>query len=320
MGSSTADLSVIVPCLNAEATLADALDSALNQTAPPREILLVDDGSRDRSVEIARSFGPVIRVLRNPSRGPGAARRIAVEQAQGRYIAFVDADDLLTGDKHERQLAVLESRGPHTLVHTGATVFTDDPAKTMPRQTGGELAVGRCTQLVFERNPVCGASTMLARSVILELGNYDADLFGTEDFGMSLAASTCCDFVHLPEPLYLIRRHQNNVTNRTAHMVYHHWLAQERFRRNFPAAFGRIPEASVRQFMIEPVLRAAREAYWRREPRDYRRLLQLALRLDPSDPGIRMLWRRRWCPLGLLRVWDRVGSRLRPESAGSAPQ
>ncbi|NLX12130.1 MAG: glycosyltransferase family 2 protein [Phycisphaerales bacterium] len=312
MNTSAGPITVIVPCRNAEGTLAEAMESVFAQSVKPLEILLIDDQSTDRSVEIARSFGPTVRVLKNPARGPGAARWLGVLEAKGKFIAFIDADDVIEPSKHERQLAILENSDPFTLVHTGSVAYWPDGRRPAYQRTGAEQAVGRnCTQLVFARNPVCGASSMLWRETILALGNYDPDLFGTEDFGMNLVASTRCEFIYVPEPLYRMRQHTTNITGRKAHMAYVHWLAQDKFRQQCPEAFGRLPADLVRQFMVEPVLRTVKEAYWRREPRDYRRLLDLAVRLDSTDPLIGKLWRRRWLPMSFLRVWDRLRSQQR---------
>lgn len=312
MRVSAAPITVIIPCLNAEKTLPAALSSVLSQTAPPIEVLVIDDRSRDRSATVAASFDPRVRVLTNPSRGPGAARRLGVTEARGRFIAFVDADDTIEPTKHEKQLAVLETSDPHTLVHTGSLARWVDGSRPPRQRKGAEAAVGRCTQVIFERNPVCGASTMMRRSVILELGNYNPDLVGTEDFGMSLMASTCCDFVHIPEPLYMMNQHGANITRRRAHMAYYHWLAQDYFRRRCPGAFAALPAESVRQYMIEPVLRTVLDTYWRREAADYQRLLRLAVTIAPHDPRIRQLWRRRFIPMRALRWWDRLAGSLWP--------
>ncbi len=307
MSDSVGPISVIIPCRNAEATLAEALESVFAQSVKPLEILFIDDQSTDKSVEIARSFGPTVRVLKNPARGPGAARRLGVLEAKGTFIAFIDADDVIEPSKHERQLTILENSDPFTLVHTGSVAYWPDGSRPAYQRRGAEQAVGRnCTQIIFERNPVCGASSMLRREVILALGNYDPDLFGTEDFGMNLVTSTCCELVYVSEPLYRMRQHTSNITGRKAHMAYVHWLAQEKFRQRCPEAFARLPADSVRRFMIEPVLRAVKETYWRREPADYRRLLELAMRLDGADPLIGKLWRRRWLPMSALRLWDRL--------------
>lgn len=306
MKESVAPVTVIIPCFNMADTLAEAIESVLAQTAPPLEVLLIDDKSTDRSVAVASGFEPRVRVLRNPSKGQGAARRFGVTEARGTYIAFVDADDAIEPTKHEKQLAILENSDPYTLVHTGSVAFWPDQSRPDLVRTGGERATGCCTQVVFESNPICGASTMMRRSVISELGNYDPDLIGTEDFGMSLVASTRCDFVYLPEPLYRMRRHTGNITNRKAHMAYHHWLAQERFRRKCPDAFAQLPAESVQQYMIEPILRTVKEAYWQRESDGYQRLLRLALALAFEDTEIQKLWRRRRVPMWALRAWDRL--------------
>ncbi|HOB72997.1 MAG TPA: glycosyltransferase family 2 protein [Phycisphaerae bacterium] len=305
MSLSSADISVIIPCLNAERTLGAALESVFNQTVPPREVLVIDDASTDGSVRVARSFGPRVRVLPNPAHGTGPARRLGVQEAKGKYIAYVDADDLLEPLKHERQLKVLERSDIHTYVHTGAWVFFDDPARPAVLRDSAAHASGRCTAVVFEHNPICGPSIMVARQVILEVGNYDPDLWGTDDYYMSLACSTCCDFVYLPEPLYRLRRHTGNMSNRRARMMYHHWLAQERWRQRFPEAYAALP-AEVLARCTAGILYATRRAYWERESNGYRQLLKLARQLAPDDPQIRAQWRRRWVPMSALRLWDRT--------------
>jgi len=306
MKDSTSPVTVIIPCLNMAGTIAEAIESVLAQTAPPLEVLVLDDGSTDRSLVIARSFGPPVRVLPNREGCTGGARGGGTLAARGRYVTFCDADDRIEPAKIEKQLAVLENTRHDTLVHTGSEIFYDDGARPSYRRLGGELATGQCTRVIFEQNPVCGASVMMRKSLILKLGNYDPQLRGTDDFGLSLVASTRCHFVYLPEPLYRMRRHAGNMTNRKANMAYYHWLAQERFRQLCPDAFAQLPAESVRCSMVEPVLQTVKEAYWHRESAGYRRLLWLAIELAPEDPEIRQLWRRRKWPMWALRTWDRL--------------
>jgi glycosyltransferase involved in cell wall biosynthesis len=301
-----------------EGTLAEAIESVLSQTARPMEVLVMDDGSTDRSVAIARSFGDPVRVLPNREGCTGGARGGGTSEAAGTFITFCDADDTIHPNKIEKQLAILESSCSNTLVHTGAEIFFDDGSRPPYLRNGGEAATGRCLRTVFERNPVCGASVMMRRQTILQLGNYDPALRGTDDYGLSLVAATRCDFVHLPQPLYRMRRHGGNMTNRRANMTYFHWLAQERFRRQCPDDFALLPTESIREFMVEPVLRAAREAYWQRESVGYRRLLALAARLAPHDPEIQVLWQRRWCPMSALRVLDVIRRPKRHLAAGAS--
>lgn len=300
------DVSVIMPVRNAAATIAGAIRSVLDQTREVREILVIDDLSSDDGIDIARSFGARVRVLANPGRGPGAARRAGVELACGTFIAFCDADDTIAPDKHERQLEVLTSTETAAVVHTGSLRFWSDGNRPAEIDQGGETAVGGCTRVLFERNVVCGASMMLRRSVLLALGNYDADQRASEDYALALRASVHCNFVHLPEVLYRRRRHGHNVTNRTGWMTWYHWRAQDLFRQRCPDAFAALPADVVQEAMIEPVLRAVTRAYWERSGDGYRRLLRLAHRIAPDDPRVAMLRRRRGIPMAALRLLDRV--------------
>jgi glycosyltransferase involved in cell wall biosynthesis len=105
-------VSIIIPCHNAAPWLAQTLESALAQTWPKKEIILVDDGSTDDSRAIARTFEPRgVRVLSQSNLGASVARNTGLRAACGDFIQFLDADDLLTAEKVAQQVALLERRG-----------------------------------------------------------------------------------------------------------------------------------------------------------------------------------------------------------------
>jgi len=87
---------VVIAAWNAERWLGEALDSVLAQEHPPIDIVVVDDGSSDRSAAIAERYGPPVRVVRQPNAGIGAARNRGVELVAGELVSFLDADDLMT--------------------------------------------------------------------------------------------------------------------------------------------------------------------------------------------------------------------------------
>ncbi len=92
-------VSILIPCYNAEAWLAQTLESALAQTWSPTEIIVVDDGSKDRSLEIAKAFEPRgVKVISQHNQGASAARNRAFQESQGDFIQYLDADDLLAPD------------------------------------------------------------------------------------------------------------------------------------------------------------------------------------------------------------------------------
>ncbi len=118
-------VSILVPAFNAENWIADSLRSAIAQTWERKEIIVVDDGSSDRTLAIARQFeSETVRVVEQANQGAAAARNTAFSLCRGDYIQWLDADDLLSPDKIARQMDVLERCGtPRTLASSGWGVF-----------------------------------------------------------------------------------------------------------------------------------------------------------------------------------------------------
>ncbi|WP_035043392.1 glycosyltransferase family A protein [Desulfovibrio sp. X2] len=107
-------ISVIIPCYNREHLLREAIESVLAQEyGGPVEIVVADDGSSDRSVEIAESFGPPVKVLRKPAdcteQGPGPARNRAIAASSHPFLAFLDSDDIFLPGHLQRLASALES-------------------------------------------------------------------------------------------------------------------------------------------------------------------------------------------------------------------
>jgi len=117
-------VSIIIPVYNAEKYLEETILSALNQTWPNKEIIIVDDGSTDNSLLIANKFtGPYIKVLRQEKMGASAARNKGLLEASGDYIQFLDADDLLSPDKIKNQVILLEQNPGKMAVCSTAHFF-----------------------------------------------------------------------------------------------------------------------------------------------------------------------------------------------------
>lgn len=100
-------VSILIPAYNAQETIAASIQSALDQTWQLKEIIVVNDGSSDRTAEMAERFGSNVTVVSTENRGAAAARNHALSLSQGDYIQWLDADDILAQDKIERQLAEL---------------------------------------------------------------------------------------------------------------------------------------------------------------------------------------------------------------------
>jgi glycosyltransferase involved in cell wall biosynthesis len=111
-------VSILIPAYDAEKFIAEAIQSAIAQTWPRKEIIVVDDGSRDGTAEVARRFASKdVVFVSKENEGAAATRNYAFQLSQGEYIQWLDADDLLAPDKVERQLAAIcESNGERTLL------------------------------------------------------------------------------------------------------------------------------------------------------------------------------------------------------------
>jgi glycosyltransferase involved in cell wall biosynthesis len=121
-------VSIIIPCYNAARWLAETVESALAQTWPEKEIIVVNDGSSDDSLGIAGSFvARGVTVIDQPNRGASAARNRGLQAARGGLVQFLDADDLLSPDKIAAQVGMLASRPAGTLATCAWGRFQTDP-------------------------------------------------------------------------------------------------------------------------------------------------------------------------------------------------
>jgi glycosyltransferase involved in cell wall biosynthesis len=123
-------VSIVIPCYNAAPWVAQTIESALAQTWPAKELVLVNDGSTDDSLAIARRYeAGGLRVIDQPNRGASAARNAGLGASRGEFIQFLDADDLLAPDKIARQLPRLLAGGPGVIATGAWARFHAEPAE-----------------------------------------------------------------------------------------------------------------------------------------------------------------------------------------------
>lgn len=133
-------ISVVIPCHNSGGSLREAIHSALMQSHPALEVLVIDDGSTDDSAAVAVSFGPPVRVIGQEHRGGSAARNRGLDEARGDWVAFLDAADVWHPEKLRRQVeAIGDATGDVVCSYTDYFLFTDDGDRreVRARQPGG---------------------------------------------------------------------------------------------------------------------------------------------------------------------------------------
>lgn len=191
-------VSVIVPCFNYAHFLPETLESVRAQTLEDWECIVVDDGSTDDSVEVARSFekrDARIRVVARENGGLPVARNTGLEEARGRFVQFLDADDLIEREKLAVQSGFLLNHGEVDVVYGDACFFESDSPQQMrrslfegdrdwmPRVSGGADVM---VPLLLKRNIMPVSSALVRREWIERVGGFRRDLPGNEDWELWL--------------------------------------------------------------------------------------------------------------------------------------
>lgn len=206
-------ISVIIPAYNAADTIAAAISSALAQTYRPLEILVVDDGSTDKTSQVADSFGDQIRFLSQANAGPAAARNLGLRESRGELIAFLDADDRWHPDKLALQWQILLQQPSVGLVHTEVSHFDLQSEVPWRVEVGRRNFVGNCTALLLQENRILNSSVVLRREYLDQTGFFDERFKGVEDYDLWLRLSGCCEFAYLDEPLVWYRHHVGSLSS-----------------------------------------------------------------------------------------------------------
>lgn len=290
MTASPPLVTIVVPAFNAERTLEETLRSAAAQTHDPLEIVIVDDGSTDRTGAIAASFcegEPRARLIVQDNRGVAAARNAGIRAARGAYVAPLDADDIWHPTKIARQVAVaLAAPEPPALVYCWFRTIDE-----RSRVTGcGEpwRVRGHAFNRFVHRNVIeNGSAPLFLRAAIEQAGGYDERLReGCEDLAIQLRIARRYPVDLVPEYLVGYRIGQQAMSSDA-----------ERMFRSFDAVFAGLEE----QGGVEPRARRWSLAHQRGLLAERRaitgdlggcvRLILSALRLDPARTGFYLAYR-----------------------------
>lgn len=207
-------ISVVIPTFNYGSYIAEAILSAVEQTFPPSEIIVVDDGSSDDTESKVRAFGDAVTYIRQQNSGVGAARNRGVAESTGDLIAFLDADDTWEPTKLEKQIGKFAEDPEIGLVHCGLREFDTDSGETVAEYVTG-LEGWVAEELVLFENPVIcgpGSTTLVKRGIFLRAGGYDTtrEMHPSEDWEVSVRLARVCKVGFVPEPLVHYRNHGVN--------------------------------------------------------------------------------------------------------------
>ncbi|MDR7415111.1 MAG: glycosyltransferase family A protein [Armatimonadota bacterium] len=293
-------VSLVIPAYNAEASLREALDSVFAQSRLPDEVVVVDDGSTDRTAEIAASYGDRVCLVRQPNRGEAAARNTGVRSARGELVAFLDADDLWLPGYLASQLRVYEASGG------GCLVFCDAWVEGRRTQDGaGPFDESDPVLSIVRGFPIPMDGVLVPREALLRADLFPEGLRWGPDVSLLLKlARSGAPFRRNPEPLVVYRRNPRSLSNTRRRESTEHLLRSlHRLSRDpeLPAHVRRAARdraaALHRRFWF-----LAREMLVAGEVEEARGCAALAFRLRPQNPAYAAVLALSLIPKAILRL------------------
>ena len=204
-------MSIVTPCYNDSTHVGEAIESVLDQSYSQIEVIVIDDGSTDKSWDVIQSFGDRVRRKRQANQGAPAARNRGLEMAEGKYVKFLDADDMLVEDCIERQVGQAEALPEEkNAVVFGDAIWVDEDGRKIDgyndlrRRKPNEDPV---THLLHS-NPLTSCP-LHRREHLLEVDGFDTGLPRNQEQDLHLRlALRGVEFVYEPTPTYYFRQHE----------------------------------------------------------------------------------------------------------------
>ena len=255
-------VSIVIPAYNCAAFICEAIESVLAQNYANKEIIVVDDGSTDTTAETVSGFGDAVHLIRQPNRGPAAARNRGVADARGAYVAFLDGDDVWLPGKLATQMSYMKAHSDTRIVFSGFARWFQRSDGTYPPSTqwaarGAQDVIGSnydgyLYPVLLLDSIVCIITTVVERSVFSRVGGFDESLKVGEDYDFWIRASRHFKAHKVDNVLALYRMRPQSATRNVPRPLSSEYLvlrrAIERFGLTGPDG-QRVDEALLRSRM-----------------------------------------------------------------------
>jgi glycosyltransferase involved in cell wall biosynthesis len=205
-------VSVIIPTYNSADYIEEALQSVFEQTFQDFEIIVIDDGSTDGTVEVLRKYGDRISYIFQENNGPSSARNRGIRAARGEYIAFLDADDLWVSTKLEKQVSLFLQRKGLGMVTTGACSFDEKGVYGYSADKRKTLMVGDIARNIFLRSNIGTPTVMVRKEIFDSIGFFEENIRQSEDDNMWIRIAAHYDVELIDEALIKVRNHPQRMT------------------------------------------------------------------------------------------------------------
>lgn len=282
---SSPAVSVIMPCYNAAAHVRASVASALGQSESDIELIVVDDGSTDRSAEILAHIPDTrLRVIRQENRGVCAARNRGLEAARGEFVAFLDADDTWEADCLEKLRAALVATPDAALAYCGWRNLGLPGGRGKPFVPPDYEGRDKIADLFRNcRWPI--HACLARRAAVIDAGGFDERYVTSEDYLLWLKIAAQRRIVRVPAVLAYYHFHgAGQATGNRLRLAHNHWLIQQEFLRRNPWLAKQLGTRRVRELTHGELLKKALACYWDGELASARTLFRIVMRAGYGRP------------------------------------
>ena len=195
------NISVVIPSYNRKEFLKRSIDSAINQTKKPFEIIVVDDGSTDGTETMIKSDYDFVKFIKQKNKGVSAARNIGIKVSIGEWICFLDSDDEWKKDKLEKQINAMKSNPGYKFFHSNEIWIKNGiriNQKKKHKKYGGDI-FDKCLDMCR----ISPSSVMIDKTVFDEVGNFNENLVVCEDYELWLRICDKYRVFFIDEPLII---------------------------------------------------------------------------------------------------------------------
>ncbi len=216
-------VSVVIPAYNVEKYIKRAIDSVLSQTRTVDEIIVVDDGSTDRTTDLVREYGRQVKLFSQQNAGPSAARNLGISKSSGDYLAFLDADDIWLPEKIELQLEAIHKHPGNPWCFTNLKVHNCSDGKDNihidPETVARIVSHDTVSAFTLLKNgiDICPSVLLISRNVLIDIGCFEKALRYGEDIDLYLKTAYRHEkilFIDIPLVSYTTAR-QGSATGNT---------------------------------------------------------------------------------------------------------
>lgn len=210
-------VSIVIPCYNGAKYLAEAIDSALTQTHPPSELIVVDDGSIDHSHEVCARY-PAVKYLYQKNQGVAAARNTGFHASQGEYLLFLDQDDRLLPDAIAIGIHALEAHPDCGFVF-GNYHSINEAGERQPLPPPPIIKTATYATSLACQHLIPPAGMLFRRSALTAIGGFDPTTVPADDYDIWLRMARQFPIHCHNQILFEYRRHDTNQSSKAAQML-----------------------------------------------------------------------------------------------------